>query len=205
MCERVGEDATEAGERDRERDGVMKCDTERVGRGWSCSCVSAHEGCTISAAAQVKLDSNPRIKNLCWFAKPDYWHFPTFLYCHPTVRWPLHALNFCHLQRKWPPAIYLFIYAYTNVFSVINTQGRWTVKREKKGVWAEEYWHPHRVFTARLSYLPWGSPCPLSWHSNHSSAPGSPSKFRACIVLERITTSFKVIRNHYHKPSCPCD
>lgn len=132
MCERVGEDATEAGERDRERDGVMKCDTERVGRGWSCSCVSAHEGCTISAAAQVKLDSNPRIKNLCWFAKPDYWHFPTFLYCHPTVRWPLHALNFCHLQRKWPPVIYLFIYAYTNVFSVINTQGCWTVKREKK-------------------------------------------------------------------------
>lgn len=33
MCERVGEDATEAGERDRERDGVMKCDTERVRRG----------------------------------------------------------------------------------------------------------------------------------------------------------------------------
>lgn len=156
MCERVGEDATEAGERDRERDGVMKCDTERVGRGWSCSCVSAHEGCTISAAAQVKLNSNPRIKNLCWFAKPDYWHFPTFLYCHPTVRWPLHALNFCHLQRKWPPVIYLFMHTQMSFqLSIRKAVELWNEKKKECG---QKNTDTHTQFLPHASHICPGGP-----------------------------------------------
>lgn len=71
--------------------------------------------------------------------------------------------------------------------------------KEKQGGWAEEYKCLRSVFTYFTPLIfALGVPCPLSWHSSCSSTPASPSKYSTCTAVERISMSFKVIRNHYH-------
>lgn len=187
-----------------ERTGRESVRGRRVDEGGgSCSCVSARERCTILTAARVMPCSNPRIKTSSDSLRQITDIFPLsppgpslnddqsmplpFVMCREKA-----LLLFFHQ--------YLLSYQYT---TLLNCEEKKKQEEEEEGGERNTSAHAEVLHTARLSYLPWGSPGPLSWHSNRSSTPASPSKYRAQIVVERITMSFKVIRNNYEQPLWP--
>lgn len=127
----------------------------------------------------------------------DYWHFPTFLLSSPAIWRLARAANilfevegkFSHcFQKTHQPS-----YWHTKLPNY--EEGGKKIKRVGRGAPTQRFLH-----IAHLSHSPWGSPV----RSPGFQTTATPSIYRAWIVVERISRSFKVIRHHYQKPWWLC-